>query len=84
MNALYHAESSLLLLQMSIDHEVPLLFITNNVCNKLLRFKDASEVAQVCVCVPQLDCRYVAECAQVGCFENAFPSGFLVLFCVDM
>jgi len=48
MNALYHAESSQLLLQMAVDHEVPLLFITNNVCNKLLRFESATQVAQVC------------------------------------
>lgn len=49
MNALYHAESSQLLLQMAVEHEVPLLFITNNVCNKLLRFENVTEIAQVSV-----------------------------------
>jgi len=47
MNALYHAESSKMLLQMAKENEVPLLFITNNVCNKLLRFENATEIARV-------------------------------------
>jgi len=47
MNALYHTESASLLLKMSVEHDVPLLFITNNTCNKLLRFQDSADVAQV-------------------------------------
>lgn len=47
MNALYHAEAVQLMLDMALQHHIPLLFITNNVCNKLLRFEDAQEVGEV-------------------------------------
>ncbi len=54
MNALYDAASVQLLLTLATEHEWPLLFITNNVCNTLLCFNDGtllSEVRVWCVCV---------------------------------
>jgi hypothetical protein len=47
MNALYDAEAVQLLLDMARQDGIPLLFITNNVCNRLLRYQDAGEVVQV-------------------------------------
>jgi ribonucleotide monophosphatase NagD (HAD superfamily) len=47
MNPLYHSESARLLLDMAAAHSIPLLFVTNNTCNKLLRFDNHMEVAQV-------------------------------------
>ncbi len=35
-----------MLLRLAEAHGVPLLFVTNNVCNKLLKFQDAAEVAE--------------------------------------
>mmetsp|Transcript_27482 Transcript_27482/g.69911 ORF Transcript_27482/g.69911 Transcript_27482/m.69911 type:complete len:377 (-) Transcript_27482:685-1815(-) len=46
MNALYDADAVRLMLDMATAHAIPLLFITNNVCNKLLRYDDAGEVAR--------------------------------------
>lgn len=45
-NAIYHPESVRVLLRLAEAHGVPLLFVTNNVCNKLLKFQDAAEVAE--------------------------------------
>lgn len=41
MNALYHPDAVKLLLAEASKHGVPLLFVTNNVCNQMLRFDDA-------------------------------------------
>lgn len=47
MNALYDAESVGLLLGMANSHSIPLLFITNNVANRLLKYEDAGQLAEV-------------------------------------
>lgn len=47
MNALYHADAVECLLGIAGKFDVPLLFVTNNVCNQMLKFEDASDVAEV-------------------------------------
>ncbi len=47
MNALYHADAVRLLLNEGKAQGVPLLFVTNNVCNAMLKFEDASGVIEV-------------------------------------
>ncbi|GLC37724.1 hypothetical protein PLESTM_000640600 [Pleodorina starrii] len=44
-NAIYHPDGVRVLLRLAKEHDVPLLFVTNNACNRLLRFGDAGEVA---------------------------------------
>ena len=46
MNAIYHADAVKLLLDMAQKHGVPLLFVTNNVCNQMLKFEDSAEVIE--------------------------------------
>lgn len=46
MNALYHADAVKLLLAEAAKHGVPLLFVTNNVCNQMLRFDDADSLSE--------------------------------------
>lgn len=45
MNALYHADAVECLLSSTSKYNVPLLFVTNNVCNQMLKFEDAQDVA---------------------------------------
>lgn len=47
MNALYDADAVRELLDMAQQAQIPLLFVTNNVCNTLLRYQNAEEVVQV-------------------------------------
>jgi len=44
MNALYHADAVRILLEEASKYNVPLLFVTNNVCNAMLKFDDARDV----------------------------------------
>ena len=44
MNAIYHPDAVRLLLDTAQKHNVPLLFVTNNVCNQILKFEDSAEV----------------------------------------
>ncbi|KXZ51930.1 hypothetical protein GPECTOR_11g56 [Gonium pectorale] len=44
-NAIYYPAAVRVLLRLAAAHGVPLLFVTNNVCNKLLKFNDGAEVA---------------------------------------
>lgn len=44
-NAIYYPAAVRVLLRLARSHGIPLLFVTNNVCNKLLKFQDAPEVA---------------------------------------
>ncbi|KAG2437804.1 hypothetical protein HXX76_005424 [Chlamydomonas incerta] len=44
-NAIYYPAAVRVLLRLARSHAIPLLFVTNNVCNKLLKFQDAPEVA---------------------------------------
>ena len=46
MNAIYDKDAVRLLLNTAQKHDVPLLFVTNNVCNQMLKFEDASEVIE--------------------------------------
>ena len=45
MNAIYHPEAVKTLLDMAKSQGVPLLFVTNNVCNQF-KFEDSSEVIE--------------------------------------
>ncbi|GIL84720.1 hypothetical protein Vretifemale_13344 [Volvox reticuliferus] len=45
-NAIYHADGVRVLLRLAKQYSVPLLFVTNNVCNQLLKFQDAGEVLE--------------------------------------
>ncbi len=47
MNAIYYPEAVQLLLDMAKEEKVPLLFVTNNVCNEMFKFEDSSEVVKV-------------------------------------
>ena len=44
MNAIYHPDAVRLLLDTAQKHNVSLLFVTNNVCNQILKFEDSTEV----------------------------------------
>jgi hypothetical protein len=46
MNAIYYPDAVRVLLRLAKAHDVPLLFVTNNVCNQLLKFENAEEVAE--------------------------------------
>ncbi|KAG1674942.1 hypothetical protein FOA52_014735 [Chlamydomonas sp. UWO 241] len=46
MNALYHADAIRTMLDEASKHSVPLLFVTNNVCNAMLKFDDADELVK--------------------------------------
>lgn len=46
MNAIYDKDAVRLLLSTAQKYDVPLLFVTNNVCNQMLKFEDASEVIE--------------------------------------
>lgn len=43
-NAIYYPDAVRVLLRIAKNHNVPLLFVTNNACNKLMRFEDAEDV----------------------------------------
>ncbi|KAG2490559.1 hypothetical protein HYH03_010953 [Edaphochlamys debaryana] len=44
-NAIYYPPAVRVLLRLAAAHSLPLLFVTNNVCNKVLKMQDAAEVA---------------------------------------
>ena len=44
MNAIYSPEGVRIILDIAKKHDIELLFVSNNVCNKLLRFNDAQDV----------------------------------------
>mmetsp|Transcript_10228 Transcript_10228/g.21917 ORF Transcript_10228/g.21917 Transcript_10228/m.21917 type:complete len:391 (+) Transcript_10228:296-1468(+) len=46
MNALYHPDAVKALLNLAQQHGLPLLFITNNVCNNMLCFEDSEVLTQ--------------------------------------
>lgn len=43
MNAIYHADAVQSLLDMAHRSSIPLLFVTNNTCNNMLKFENADE-----------------------------------------
>ncbi|GLC34118.1 hypothetical protein PLESTB_000839300 [Pleodorina starrii] len=43
-NAIYYPDAVRVLLRLAKEHGVPLLFVTNNTCNRLIKFQDAPEV----------------------------------------
>ncbi|GIL65182.1 hypothetical protein Vafri_18968 [Volvox africanus] len=45
-NAIYHPDGVRVLLRLAKKYSVPLLFVTNNICNQLLKFQDAGEVLE--------------------------------------
>ncbi|GLI66710.1 hypothetical protein VaNZ11_010646 [Volvox africanus] len=45
-NAIYHPDGVRVLLRLARQYSVPLLFVTNNICNQLLKFQDAGEVLE--------------------------------------
>jgi hypothetical protein len=47
MNAIYHTDGIRVLLDLTKEHDIPLLFVTNNACNELLRFENAEGVVEV-------------------------------------
>ena len=47
MNAIYHEPAVKCMLQLAQEARLPLLFVTNNVCNGLLRFDDFEELSAV-------------------------------------
>lgn len=46
MNALYYPDAVPILLRLAKEHSIPLLFVTNNTCNKMLKLNDAAEVVE--------------------------------------
>ncbi len=46
MNALYHADAVRILLEEAKRNHVPLLFVTNNICNRMLKFEDAESLSE--------------------------------------
>lgn len=45
-NAIYYPAAVRVLLDLARDFDVPLLFVTNNVCNYLVKFEDAQDVEE--------------------------------------
>ncbi|GIL46401.1 hypothetical protein Vafri_3397 [Volvox africanus] len=43
-NAIYYPDAVRSLLRLAKEHQVPLLLVTNNTCNRLIKFQDANEV----------------------------------------
>lgn len=58
------------LLGLAAKHDVPLLFVTNNLCNSMLKFEDAQEVEQV----RQRHCGTSLQCRQACATCGALPS----------
>jgi hypothetical protein len=44
MNAIYHKSGVQAMLDLAQENDIPLLFVSNNVCNEMLKFEDADEV----------------------------------------
>ncbi len=47
MNALYDAASVGVLLHLAQNHGVPLLFVTNNLCNAILKYDTSDQLCEV-------------------------------------
>lgn len=47
LNSIYSPSGVQALLRMARSHGIPLLFVTNNVCNELVKYEDAADVVQV-------------------------------------